>query len=60
MIIKLKNEKYDNWIKKHGKENYKWLSASPKIPDDWSIKQGGGSGGNRYHQSIYYYEGPLE
>jgi len=56
----VKNDKYDNWIKKHGEENYKWLSVGPKIPDDWSVQKGGGSGGTRYHQSVYYFEGPLE
>ena len=54
------DDEYDKWIKKHGEKNYKWLSAKPEIPETWVQESGSGGGGTRYHQSNYYFKGPLE
>ena len=56
----IRDEIYDKWVKKHGEKNYKWLSAKPILPEDWSMAGGSSGGGNRYHSSNYYFTGPFE
>ena len=56
----IRDEIYDKWVKKHGEKNYKWLSAKPNLPEEWSMAGGSSGGGNRYHSSNYYFTGPFE
>jgi len=58
--INLENEDLKKFKEKFGKDNYQWLSASPKIPNTWSEYNGSSGGGSNNHYSITHYQGPID
>ena len=60
VYYEIAGESYDNFLKKYGKDNYKWLSAMPKIPSTWSIQHGSSGGGSKTHNANYTFKGPLK
>ncbi|VVU94390.1 hypothetical protein CPAV1605_112 [seawater metagenome] len=58
--FRIEGTKYDLFLEKYGKDNYKWLHAKPLIPVTWSVESGSGGGGSKSHHERKYYTGPKE
>lgn len=58
VYYEINGESYDKFLKKYGKDNYKWLSAIPNVPSTWTINHGSSGGGNKNHFSNYTFKGP--
>ena len=58
LFYEIKNDKYDEFLEKYGKNNYEWLSAKPSIPSTWSFTHGSSGGGSKDHHSNFTYHGP--
>ena len=58
VYYEIKDNKYEEFVEKYGKNNYGWLSAKPNIPSTWSFTYGSSGGGSKNHHGNFTYYGP--